>query len=85
MVHILVSCESPLYVHPHSKIILNQSINDDSEFLTSHLVMDYSLLVGLDEDSGELVLGIIGNFQNHSLCWLFSNRNMRIIEFICLF
>lgn len=63
MVYILVSCESPLYVHPHSKIILNQSISDDSEFLTSHLVMDYSLLVGLDEDSGELVLGIIGNFQ----------------------
>lgn len=58
----LVSCESPLYVHPHSKIILNQAINDDSEFLTSQLVMDYSLLVGLDEDSGELVLGIIGNF-----------------------
>lgn len=56
---IKMSCESPLYVHPHSKIILNQSINDDAEFLTSQLVMDYSLLVGLDEDSGELVLGII--------------------------
>jgi len=63
MVPILVSCESPLYVHPHSKIILNQSINDDAEFLTSQLVMDYSLLVGLDEDSGELVLGIIGEFS----------------------
>lgn len=63
IVNILVACESPLYVHPHSKIILNQSINDDSEFLTSQLVMDYSLLVGLDEDSGELVLGIIGNLK----------------------
>lgn len=59
---ILVSCESPLYVHPHSKIILNQAINDDAEFLSSQLVMDYSLLVGLDEDSGELVLGVIGNY-----------------------
>lgn len=58
-----MSCESPLYVHPHSKIILNQAINDDAEFLTLQLVMDYSLLVGLDEDSGELVLGIIGNFH----------------------
>lgn len=58
----LVSCESPLYVYPHSKIILNQAINDDAEFLTTQLVMDYSLLVGLDEDSGELVLGIIGSF-----------------------
>ncbi|XP_025408093.1 putative 1-phosphatidylinositol 3-phosphate 5-kinase isoform X2 [Sipha flava] len=56
---IKMSCESPLYVHPHSKIILNQAINDDAEFLTTQLVMDYSLLVGLDEDSGELVLGII--------------------------
>lgn len=59
-----VSCESPLYVYPHSKIILNQAINDDAEFLTTQLVMDYSLLVGLDEDSGELVLGIIGSYKN---------------------
>ncbi|XP_050432860.1 putative 1-phosphatidylinositol 3-phosphate 5-kinase isoform X2 [Adelges cooleyi] len=56
---IKMSCESPIYVFPHSKIILNQAINDDAEFLTKQLVMDYSLLVGLDEDSGELVLGII--------------------------
>lgn len=61
MIFISVSCESPIYIHPHSKIILNQAINDDAEFLTSQLVMDYSLLVGQDEDSGELVLGIIGN------------------------
>lgn len=59
-----MSCDSPLYVHPHSKIVLNQAINDDAEFLTSQLVMDYSLLVGLDEDSGELVLGIIGKLLN---------------------
>lgn len=62
VIFILVSCESPLYVHPHSKIILSQAINDDAEFLSSQLVMDYSLLVGLDEDSNELVLGIIGDF-----------------------
>lgn len=61
IIYVLVSCDSPIYIHPHSKIILNQAINDDAEFLTSQLVMDYSLLVGQDEDSGELVLGIIGN------------------------
>lgn len=70
-----MSCESPLYVHPHSKIILNQAINDDAEFLTSQLVMDYSLLVGLDEDSGELVLGIIGNLKFYQLRTKLSPNN----------
>ncbi|VVC36576.1 Hypothetical protein CINCED_3A016117 [Cinara cedri] len=56
---IKMSCEYPLYVHSHSKIILNQAINEDTEFLSSQFIMDYSLLVGLDEDSNEFVLGII--------------------------
>ncbi|XP_033727626.1 1-phosphatidylinositol 3-phosphate 5-kinase-like [Pecten maximus] len=54
-----LSVESPLYVYPHSKMVLNMAIKRDSEFLSSNLVMDYSLLVGLDEKRNELVVGII--------------------------
>jgi len=54
------SIESPLYVYPHSKTVLMQAISKDTEFLASHLVMDYSLLVGVDDVSKELVVGIIG-------------------------
>ena len=55
-----VSVDSPLYIRPHSKTVLTLAITNDTSFLSSHLVMDYSLLVGLDEHKKELVIGIIG-------------------------
>lgn len=54
-----VTCESPLYVLPHSKVVLMAAIQNDTEFLSAQSVMDYSLLVGLDSENKELVLGII--------------------------
>ncbi|XP_062584452.1 1-phosphatidylinositol 3-phosphate 5-kinase-like isoform X2 [Saccostrea cucullata] len=54
-----LSVDSPLYVYPHSKTVLNRAIERDSEFLANNFVMDYSLLVGIDEDKKELVIGII--------------------------
>lgn len=54
-----MTCGSPLYILPHSKAVLTAAISSDTEFLSSNCVMDYSLLVGLDSESKELVLGII--------------------------
>ncbi|KAL3284887.1 hypothetical protein HHI36_019023 [Cryptolaemus montrouzieri] len=54
-----MTCDSPLYILPHSKAVLSAAIENDTEFLSSQCVMDYSLLVGLDMQSKELVLGII--------------------------
>ncbi len=45
---------------PHSKAVLMQSIIADTLFLANNSIMDYSLLTGLDEENGELVVGIIG-------------------------
>lgn len=56
-----VTCDNPLYIRPHCKTVLTLAISNDSQFLADQSVMDYSLLVGLDEDKGELVVGIIGN------------------------
>lgn len=53
------TCESPLYILPHSKAVLIAAIQNDTEFLVEQSVMDYSLLVGLDTNNKELVLGII--------------------------
>ena len=36
------------------------AIAKDTEFLAGRLVMDYSLLVGVDDVTKELVVGIIG-------------------------
>lgn len=54
-----VSVDSPLYVYPHSKAVLTSAITHDTQFLANHSVMDYSLLVGCDESTNELVIGII--------------------------
>ncbi|KAI5754029.1 hypothetical protein M8J77_005179 [Diaphorina citri] len=51
--------ESPLYIHPHSKFILMQAINNDTQFLANQHVMDYSLLLGIDDTNMELVVGMI--------------------------
>jgi len=53
------SVDSPLYVYPHSKAVLTSAITEDTQFLASHSVMDYSLLVGCDDSTNELVVGII--------------------------
>ena len=58
---ITVSIDQPLYVRPHSKAVVMMAMTEDTRFLSRHLVMDYSLLVGLDEASGQLVVGIIGD------------------------
>ncbi|XP_060534616.1 1-phosphatidylinositol 3-phosphate 5-kinase [Cylas formicarius] len=54
-----MTCESPLYVLPHSKEVLMAAIQNDTDFLSAHSVMDYSLVVGLDAVDRNLVVGII--------------------------
>ena len=51
---------SPVYVWPHSKAVLMQAIQADTQFLATNSIMDYSLLTAIDEENGELVVGIIG-------------------------
>ena len=53
-------CNTPVYVHPHSKRVLMQAISMDTQFLAENHVMDYSLLACVEDVTGELVLGIIG-------------------------
>ena len=44
----------------HSKRVLRHSLWNDTLFLAKMNVMDYSLVIGIDEEHRELVLGIIG-------------------------
>ncbi|XP_028967984.1 1-phosphatidylinositol 3-phosphate 5-kinase [Galendromus occidentalis] len=52
-------CENPMYIRQHSKKVLLNAINNDSSFLAECKVMDYSLLVGIDTEKNEFVVGII--------------------------
>ncbi|XP_038644601.1 1-phosphatidylinositol 3-phosphate 5-kinase isoform X5 [Scyliorhinus canicula] len=51
--------DNPLYIRSHCKAVLRASIHSDAYFLSSHLIIDYSLLVGRDDITNELVVGII--------------------------
>lgn len=50
---------NPLFIREHSKRILRASVWNDTLFLSRQNVMDYSLLVGIDENSSELIVGIV--------------------------
>ena len=52
--------DNPLYIRAHCKAILRAAIHSDAYFLSSHLIIDYSLLVGRDDTTDQLVVGIIG-------------------------
>lgn len=51
--------ESPLFVHENAKRLLRASLWNDTLFLAKMNVMDYSLVVGIDSENNELVVGII--------------------------
>lgn len=55
-----VAHDTPLYVREHTKKHLETALYNDSLFLANNKIMDYSLIVGVNTDSSELVVGIIG-------------------------
>ncbi|XP_020578022.1 1-phosphatidylinositol-3-phosphate 5-kinase FAB1B-like [Phalaenopsis equestris] len=57
---------SPIFVGNKAKRILERAVWNDTSFLASIDVMDYSLLVGVDEQNHELVLGIIDFMRQYT-------------------
>ena len=51
--------EKPLFSREHSKRLIAYSVFNDTLFLARQNVMDYSLMVAIDEERKELVVGII--------------------------
>ncbi|XP_006659026.1 putative 1-phosphatidylinositol-3-phosphate 5-kinase FAB1D [Oryza brachyantha] len=57
---------SPIYIGGRTKHLLQRAIWNDTSFLTSVNVMDYSLLVGVDKQKNELVFGIIDYLRQYT-------------------
>ncbi|XP_076881896.1 putative 1-phosphatidylinositol-3-phosphate 5-kinase FAB1C [Bidens hawaiensis] len=57
---------NPLFLGGKAKRNLERAVWNDTSFLASIDVMDYSLLVGVDEESKELVLGIIDYMRQYT-------------------
>ena len=62
-----MACERPFYVSNKTKMELKLAVERDSKFLCDIKVMDYSLLVGKDETTNELVVGIIDYLRPFSI------------------
>lgn len=72
--------DHPLYIRSHCKAILRAAIHSDAHFLSSHLIIDYSLLVGRDDATDQLVVGIIGEGGEGG-----DSRPPLLQVFICVF
>lgn len=57
---------NPIFLGSKAKRSLERAVWNDTSFLASIDVMDYSLLVGVDEESKELVLGIIDFMRQYT-------------------
>ncbi|KAF9767946.1 hypothetical protein IL306_014825 [Fusarium sp. DS 682] len=58
--------ESPLFTREHSKKLLRASVWNDTLFLARQNVMDYSLMIAVDEARKELVVGIIDCIRTYT-------------------
>lgn len=58
--------ETPLFTREHSKKLLSQSVWNDTLFLGRQNVMDYSLMIAIDETRSELVVGIIDCIRTYT-------------------
>ncbi|KAK3329470.1 hypothetical protein B0H66DRAFT_26367 [Apodospora peruviana] len=58
--------ESPLFAREHSKRVLRASVWNDTLFLARQDVMDYSLMIAVDEGRKELVVGIIDCIRTYT-------------------
>ncbi|KAK2878190.1 hypothetical protein FQN49_001071 [Arthroderma sp. PD_2] len=58
--------ESPLFTREHSKKLLGQSVWNDTLFLGRQNVMDYSLMIAIDETRQEIVVGIIDCIRTYT-------------------
>ncbi|CRG90028.1 1-phosphatidylinositol-3-phosphate 5-kinase [Talaromyces islandicus] len=58
--------ETPLFTREHSKRLLGQSVWNDTLFLGRQNVMDYSLMIAIDEPRKELVVGIIDCIRTYT-------------------
>ncbi|EMD32532.1 hypothetical protein CERSUDRAFT_118584 [Gelatoporia subvermispora B] len=57
---------TPFYLREHSKRILRGALYNDSKFLADINVMDYSLVVGVDSQRNELVVGIVDYIRTYT-------------------
>lgn len=73
---------SILCVHPHSKHLLSDTMRRDTDFLAKNNVIDYSLLVGVDEERQELVMGIVDFIGEYTFWKKMENKGKTTLMYL---
>ncbi|KAG8906077.1 1-phosphatidylinositol-3-phosphate 5-kinase [Tulasnella sp. 403] len=60
------SYKTPFYIREHAKRMLRSALWNDSLFLEELDVMDYSLLVAVDDKTNEIVVGIVDYIRTYT-------------------
>ncbi|KAF8063215.1 hypothetical protein FPV67DRAFT_1505586 [Lyophyllum atratum] len=55
-----------MLVRPHSKHVLHTAVKSDAEFLTKGNIMDYSLLVGVNEEAKVIACGLVDTIGSYT-------------------
>eukprot|EP00835_Amoeboradix_gromovi_P002418 NODE_137_length_18042_cov_0.768823.p1 type:complete len:1367 gc:universal NODE_137_length_18042_cov_0.768823:13523-9423(-) len=58
--------EHPLFIREHAKKVIRASIWNDTLFLQSQNVMDYSILIGIVQDTNDLVIGVVDFIRTYT-------------------
>ncbi|CAG8474143.1 3472_t:CDS:10 [Diversispora eburnea] len=66
--------KSRLLIYSHSKKLLKEALDNDTQFLCDANIMDYSLLVGVDDEKKELIVGIVDFIGAYTLYKRIENR-----------
>ncbi|KAI0052167.1 hypothetical protein FA95DRAFT_1602122 [Auriscalpium vulgare] len=53
-------------VHPHSKAVLREGLRSDCDWLSRSNIMDYSLLLGIDEEHKEIRCGLVDTIGSYT-------------------
>jgi 1-phosphatidylinositol-3-phosphate 5-kinase len=61
-----VVSENPLFVRDHARRFLKSALHNDTLFLAQNNVMDYSLIIGIDDERHELIVGIIDFIRTYT-------------------
>jgi hypothetical protein len=69
-----------LYLHPPAKLQVQQALARDTAFLRDANVIDYSLLVGIDDQRGELVMGLVDYFGAYDMWKRLENHGKTTLQ-----
>ncbi|KAF7331238.1 hypothetical protein MKEN_00000700 [Mycena kentingensis (nom. inval.)] len=53
-------------IHPHSKAVLQEAIRSDADFLAKSNIMDYSLLLGVDQERKQISCGLVDTIGSYT-------------------